>query len=860
MSLQFLLLAATVLATSAADVRKGAAFIEGIATGACPNLRGYFNVETNVNTGATTFTARFPNIDTACSNPGAPQAIKIAVYPISETYTADESTRFGSPTQAHDVYLPANSLSHPYTVLKTGVNGDVPSTIDLMKSSEKSMLGRSVVISIGGNYVGSGVIGRSSAVAPSDTNTAGSSILFGQTPTLVCKFSNAGTLDATTTATRRGTIVISSLANSGGVVVGAVLGTGFDATSHHRISLYQHVHVPQNDDMKSTPADAADALGSVLVAAGGAAGGAAISTSFNLPCSDSARLGDLGNSRGTRYYSRLRLKGSTQLNDLVGSSCSVWTKPMRTCDAWSVGCTTYESDDVLLATGVVGISDESAREAELGSAGASLNPPSSGGVDYDCLGATSIVATAHLYPTDVGASKVEGGGSFAGSPIAIVTMVQSSGTKSVALSMRLLSAAPSWLTSPDDSSPLRALSIQTTGDLTYADSSSNNWDLGSSLSSSTTFHPNKDHRRALPPNALRRAGDIGSLDLGTGSRTIPASFEYYIDASFGENLLTLAGTSSSSVVGRTFALHAKPDTGLGEDSNRGLILAHGVIGTPTLSPGTQVNLARGSQLDREELVCVLRNVAASSSDGSKRPHGVFTLSLTTNLEKKKIVTVAAEFQEIAGDGKETGGELLLEMYDHGDTTGSFVGRPMGPAPTEDTPCYSLPSFGYIGSVTNSILYSKMSPPRDGTLSSLVGKSCVLNEMVSDVRRPVAIGVFALVGATSKPLHLRDTTKFTEDKMIDCFEAPIGVVKIPGNKTVNQGELVESKVALIIGCAVGIPLGLCVCIAAIWSFVHYRQTHATIRKTVRLKNAVRGYDLFFWSSFALLLFCSFALFL
>ena len=97
-------------------------------------------------------------------------------------------------------------------------------------------------------------------------------------------------------------------------------------------------------------------------------------------------------------------------------------------------------------------------------------------------------------------------------------------------------------------------------------------------------------------------------------------------------------------------------------------------------------------------------------------------------------------------------------------------------------------------------------------------------------------------------------------MVDCFEAPIGVVKIPGNKTVNQGELVESKVALIIGCAVGIPLGLCVCIAAIWSFVHYRQTHATIRKTVRLKNAVRGYDHFFLSSFALLLFCSFALLL
>ena len=828
---------------SSANVQEGAAFIEGISTGSCPTLRGYFNLQTSTNT----YSFTLPNIATACPNVGAKQ-VQVSIFPLSRSFSGDATSMFGASNKAHDLFDNA-ALSHPYTLLSNTVSNNVPSEINLIPSSSNSILGRSIVVSIGGVYVASGVIGRRS-VASTDVNTAGSAKLSGQSPTLLCKLSDSSLLDAGSPVTKLGAVVISVLANSGGVVIAAKLTTGFTGSSNqHRISLHKTIHVPENLNGKNTAMVAGNMLGEVLTYSSTST---STSTGTNLPCSSSAKAGDLGNFQGGQYYGRLPIAAGSGWEELVGASCAIWNKPLRTCTAWQVGCTSYDATDSLLAVGVVGLSDGGARLEELGKDLSSLSSPSNG-ANYDCLSKSTILAQAHLYKVrDISSSAdaADAADSASSVPIATVVFVQNQISSSVALTVTLATdTVPDWL-STSSSSTLRALSIQTTGDGSYG-----MWDGRTISNLDGIFHPVSSHKRALPPNELRRSGDIGNYDLSTQQ-----SYEYYMDTSFGEKNVALEGIKS--IIGRGFALHALSDTGLGMDTNRGAILAFGIISTPKPFKNTQKNLARGSILQQEQLICVLRNVKSSKDESTLLPHGVLTIDLkhpsekaSENQNRTSFVTVSGTFSNLYPKmaSSASASTYEIEIFEYGDATGSRLGSPIGSIPSSTTMCYDLSRFGWLGEIKRStsatndkLLYSYLKPPQDGSLSSLVGKSCVLNEIETNSngqkngrRTPVAVGIFALVKNNFEPLHVSNSVNYNQNILQDCHMAPNGKVKIPSNTTINDGTMKDSQVALIVGLSIGIPLGLCVFVGCWWSIFHYTNTHKTIKKTMSLRRDIQS---------------------
>ena len=848
-----LLLLLCTSATLGVDVQEGAAYIQGLTGGACPSLRGYITFSTAAGS-SSSYVLRLPNIDTACPNVGT-QHVTVSVYSLSRSFSGDDASMFGSPNKANTLFSNA-ALNYPYSVLRDSTSGTFPSPLDMKSSSTNSIIGRSVVVSIGESYVAAGTIGRRALPSTGDTNTntAGSAKLSGQSPTLLCTFSDSSMLTPTTAPTKSGSLVISQLVNSGGLVFGAKFDVGFAPASnpHHRISLHRTVHVPENIATKSSPTVAGAMLGPVLTYSSmSSMSSDGESNGVNLPCSSSARAGDLGNFQSAQYYARLPVAAGSGWEDLVGASCAVWKNPLRTCESWQVGCTSYDSTDELLAVGVVGLSDDGARLEKLGKELSSLSPPTNGGANYDCLGATTILATAHLYATQQVSSTTTTTQSLHPArslPIATAVFVQSQKSSSVALSITLTGGVvPDWLTSSNAASTLRALSIQTTGDGSYGE-----WDGRTMSGLSGTFHPVASHQRALPPNALRRSGDLGNFNIGK------QNYQYYMDTTFGERTLTLDNIQSS-IVGRGLALHASADTGLGADSNRGTILAFGVLSAPAPTKMAQTNLARGPQLQQEQLICVLRNVESTSSATKRYPHGVVTIDLkhpskNDNMNNRTAyVTVSGTFSNVDTEGDKSEPSFTLEVFEQGDSTGIQIGNPIGPTASETTACYELSGFGYLGNVVSTpyttvkdtretLLYSYLKPPQEGTLASLVGKSCVLSETSINVqkKRIVAVGVFALTRTDFEPLHVSNSALYSDDMLQDCHLPPNGVVKVPGNTTVNDGTLKESQVALIVGLAVGIPLGLCVLFGGIWSCYHYRKTHRTIKKTKSLRHEVSIY--------------------
>jgi hypothetical protein len=353
--LALLTLATTMSPTHSTNVQQAVALIDWIPNAACPNLRGYITFDTDLVAGTTSFSATFPTIENHCANEAGTKAVTIAVYPLSRSYSGDTSaTRFGPSSDAHTLYTTA-ALSYPYTVLKNTITGNIPAPLGLTSLSTNSIVGRAVVLSIDGSDVAAGVIGRRQ-VAGGNVNIAGGPTLSSQSPTLVCLLSDASTTAPGSADTKTGSLVISSLGNNGGLVIGAKLETGFTSSSNHRVSLHSYVHVPENTVGSSTATAAAAMLGPVLTYTASASASATTTSSMgNLPCSKNSRAGDLGNVQGVHYYARLSSPATNGWEQLVGAGCAVWKNPMRTCSVWEVGCASYEASDKLLAVGVIGL-------------------------------------------------------------------------------------------------------------------------------------------------------------------------------------------------------------------------------------------------------------------------------------------------------------------------------------------------------------------------------------------------------------------------------------------------------------------------------------------------------------------------
>jgi len=458
----------------------------------------------------------------------------------------------------------------------------------------------------------------------------------------------------------------------------------------------------------------------------------------------------------------------------------------------------------------------------------SLKPPASG-VNYNCLSETVVLATSYLYPTKHSGPSNNYDGT---TPLAKVTFLQDELSNSVSISIASLSdtTVPSWLLSSNGvgGSTLRAVSIQTTGDGSFGD-----WDQRDLTKLGGTFHPSADHQRALPPNQLRRSGDVGSFDLNNAAivNGQQHTFEYYMDTKFGENMLSLTDTAKS-IVGRGFTLHSKRDTGLGDDMDRGNILLYGIIGTPPPpSIALQTNLARGSQLktDQQQLICVLRNVKPTTS--STKPYGTVTMQLNGS-----TVIVTGTFHNVDDQ------HYQLQIHQYGDATGASMGNPIGTVRTNTTACYDLPRFGYLGTTTNgkqttdeTSLHTLLKAPQQNSLSSFVGKSCALSETgAGGTSTPVAVGVLALTSTTTsgsfQPLQVPN------GMLENCYDTPPkGQVQVPQNSTVQHGgKFTDNQIALIVGLCVGIPVLLCLIVACAWSYRHYQETHGIIKHTKSLK--------------------------
>jgi hypothetical protein len=558
-----------------ANVEEAVAMIDWIHSSGnshgCAEIRGYISFEKTSST-TTSYSLTVPTIAPSCISATGSKSVTIAIYPLSRSFSGS-SEMFGSSTDASIVYV-TNSIA----TLQNTVTGNLQSTSNLKHMSSLSILGKAIVLSIDGNHVAAGTIGRRQ-VSSTNVNQAGGGTT--QAPTLLCMLSDASMKSPATywnqynnvnsnPTVHTGSIVVST--SNGGFVVAAKFNRGFSTSSNHRLSFHTNAHVPENFATTSTPADAGAMLGNVLTYSHLRA-----STSYTLPCGDNRRAGDLGNFQGLHYYARLPDPTPTHSGweQLIGGSCAIWKQPMRTCKEWEVGCTSYDSSDELIAVGVIGLSDNSARLNELGDQ--SLQPPSSG-IDYDCMQDSILLATAHLYPTKF--SGANSNNNYSGNtPIMKVVFIQSEITGSISISVSMITSnVPSWLKSSNTGTTLRSISIQTTGDGSFGE-----WDTRTLTNLNGTFHPNKNHRRALPPNALRRSGDLGSFDLThsvidvANKINIPSTFEYYMDTKFGESMISL-NNIETSIIGRGIVLHGQPDSGLGEDSNRGKTLLFGVIG------------------------------------------------------------------------------------------------------------------------------------------------------------------------------------------------------------------------------------------------------------------------------------------
>ena len=119
-----------------------------------------------------------------------------------------------------------------------------------------------------------------------------------------------------------------------------------------------------------------------------------------MPCARGRRReGDLGNFAGDTFVAALDMLTDhvdTGWASLVGSSCAVWNKAARTCDAFPVGCNS--NGDALEAVGVLALSDDAlSREFVLGADVAQRRvgggAAGAGDLDYDCLGDTTVEAT-----------------------------------------------------------------------------------------------------------------------------------------------------------------------------------------------------------------------------------------------------------------------------------------------------------------------------------------------------------------------------------------------------------------------------------------------------------------------------------
>ena len=120
-------------------------------------------------------------------------------------------------------------------------------------------------------------------------------------------------------------------------------------------------------------------------------------THHNFPCSTHRRLGDLGNvvvratasttsgSEAT-YAARFGLFDD-QLHTLVGNKCVLWSNADVTCDIYKNGCGTESDNRVILASGIIGLTNGDSNGGNEGKE-----------YDYDCTSKIVRSVSARIYP------------------------------------------------------------------------------------------------------------------------------------------------------------------------------------------------------------------------------------------------------------------------------------------------------------------------------------------------------------------------------------------------------------------------------------------------------------------------------
>ena len=760
-------------------------------------------------------------------------------------YSSGFSYRGGADADPSMVVAPVGDVvdlfateAHPYAGLaRATVNyTDFSITVGNMKAgSKRSILGRSVVLTIAGVKVAGGIIGRR---RPLDTSVqknlaGGSPRQSGQA--LICKLDNrqitsaSKTLAEPTSASEGSSIVVSAASSSGDVFVAARFYNTIHYTSgtFRRLSLHEFALARETNDAGvlsgNATQEASKLLGSVL-----SVGSSPPGRGLTLPCSRGHRReGDLGNFAGEKYLAGLdMLTGhADDWNMLVGSSCAVWKNPAKTCDAWLYGCT--NNGESLEAVGVLALSDNSlSREHVLGQELAE-HSNSEGDADYFCLGDEVAEASATLYSSSTG--RVAG----------TVKLRQTSNGKGVSLSVNVPVSEDThrWIGGTTNSDGKKnAMSIQAGG---FNDKT---------LSFGGTFQPRAGVTSRAPPPALRRRiGDVGNLVRSVTNNGASYQFEYFYDRRFGESSISL-NDPESSVIGRVFAIHANSDMFISpNDDVRGDVVAYGVLGINSPESAGRAsdrivsNVAKGPDEEHAPglLACKMRG----------KVDGIVTLEVRSGAVGNQSIDFVSAAGTFSGftSGKDFKYEgYVLQIHTYGDAEGKNVGAPVGSAPSRkfDTSssnlaCHDLAQFGYLGSIASlsetTFLLTYLRLPPHGSLAEYTGRSCVLSE--TDTGKVMSTGVLAL------PSHDNANPTLSLDKgdawpqvteAVDCRMAPEFGNKIrtsDGNDGTIQGASKPNNLGLIVGLSTSVPL---VVIAAIGGIYWHRQHMATQRLKERVK--------------------------
>jgi hypothetical protein len=847
-----------------------------------------------------------------CKDPAnANRKLSVKLYPVGFSYTgatADTLAYFGSAdgSAAVDLGLPAEA--HPYTAFASGslrkiYSATLPSDNftalvgDLTAGSARSILGRAVVVSLEGHNIplAAGIVGRrrpppALGLSPEKNNIAGGPPRrAGQA--LVCQLrtrhilGTAGaaaagkTLAAATSpaATASSNLVVSATTATGGVLVAARFRNnpaGYVAGTLRRLSLHRYAPVREgagDGTLLANDTATFDLLGPVL-----SVHAEPPQRDLTLPCARGRRReGDLGNFAGDTYVAALDMltgHAETGWAALVGSGCAVWKKAAQTCAAFPVGCNDH-AGQALEAVGVLALSDDAlSREFVLGvdvaqrrAGGAAAGARD---LNYDCLGDVAVEATAVLYRPRGAAGA--GGDAVVGT----ATLRQNVDGNGVSLTLEVptLTDTHAWLGgTANDDGRANALSLQR-GGLAAAAAAGG---AAAGVHLGGTFQPRAGTTsRKSPPLTFRRSGDVGNLlrtSYLTSSTSRSYRFEYFYDGLVGESTVSLTDPARS-VVGRAFAIHANADTFLGPDSNRGAVIAYGVLGInspenlATAGENGLANRARGPDKEHAPrfLACRMRGTSGTTGGGggggggsSTAIDGDVTLALKEggvagNLTDLTYVSAAATFQGLSGDR-----DYVLQIHANGDATGAKLGAKIGSSPTTatkagmpaapgrpgGTACHELTTFGYLGSIAagaaSTLTYLKA--PAEGSLAEYTGRACVLSDVATG--NVVSVGVLALPPnpADTAGIALEAASSWPKDiTAAECRVAPEqdATLRMSDGKDGSvKGDSIPNNLGMVIGLSVGVPLLVLALAGGVYWHNHHQGTIEIKGRTRTLKKAV-----------------------